>query len=280
MSNIQIAGQTDIGRRRNDNQDTFICKEIDTAHWGLNDAALVAAIDGVGGYAGGEVAAAIARDSIEAYMAEPRGDVATMLREALVYANNQIYAASQQDLRLAQMCCVLTLAVANASKQQLYIAHVGDTRLYRFRRSRLEKLTNDHSLVGVREDAGELTEEEAMNHPHRNEILRDVGSSLRRIDDTDFFDLIETDFLPGDLIMLCSDGLTDMLTKAQITAILTQQSSLEAKVSDLIGLANQQGGKDNITVVLALNISQPARKAIVGTSAKGSNSARANSRPT
>lgn len=259
MSIIEIAGQTDVGLRRKDNQDTFICRPLDAARWRLNDTALLAAIDGVGGYAGGERAAAIANEYIEAYMAEPRGDIPTMLREAVVNANNQIYEERQQDLRLSQMCCVLTVAVADAEKQRLFFVHVGDTRIYRFRQGQLSKLSKDHSLVGIREDAGELTEEEAMNHPRRNEILREVGSLRHRIDDTDFFDLEETDFRPDDLVLLCSDGLTDMLTQAQITAVLNRKISLDAKVAELIKLANQQGGKDNITVVLAHNKARSER---------------------
>lgn len=259
MSNIEIAGQTDVGLRRKDNQDTFICQLLDSSKWALKNTALLAAIDGVGGYAGGDKAAAIAKEYMEAYMGEPRGDIPTMLREAVVNANNQIYDERKQDLRLSQMCCVLTVAIADADKQRLHFVHVGDTRLYRFRQGALVKLSNDHSLVGVREDAGELSEEEAMNHPRRNEILRDVGSERHQIDDLDFFEVGETDFRPDDLVLLCSDGLSDMLTRAQMTAVLNKKNPLATKVEELIQLANQQGGKDNITVVLAQNKSRSAR---------------------
>jgi serine/threonine protein phosphatase PrpC len=213
----------------------------------------VAAIDGVGGYMGGDIAAKIAKEYIEQYMAEPKGDIESMLREAVVHANNQIFEASKQDLKLSQMCCVLTAAVADANTQKLYFVHVGDTRLYCLRNGELNKLSKDHSIVGIREDANELTEEEAMNHPRRNEILREVGSVMHQIDDTDFYDSVETDFLPNDLLLLCSDGLSDMLTQAQMAAVLRKNTSLQKKVEELIDLANRQGGKDNITVVLAQN---------------------------
>lgn len=241
-----MAGQTDTGRHRQDNQDTFVSRPL----WSSDDALLVV-IDGVGGYAGGAEAAALAREAIVQYMATPTGDTLTMLREAVVHANNEIVRRRQLDPALARMCCVLTAAVVDSQTQRLLFAHVGDTRLYRFRQQRLEKLTHDHSLVGVREDANQLTEREAMHHPRRNEIFRDVGSTLHRVDDPNFLESDETDFLPGDVLLLCSDGLTDMLTRAQLTDVLTQPISVEKQVEELIRQANEQGGLDNITVVLA-----------------------------
>lgn len=248
MNSFVFTGQTDVGRRRTDNQDAFICSTI----W-AETSALLAVIDGVGGYAGGDRAAAIAKESIEQYMATPNGNPLSMLREAVVFANNQIYRERQQELRLSNMCCVLTSAIVDSQSEKLYFVHVGDTRLYRFRQGVLEKLTYDHSLVGMREDAHELTEAEAMQHPRRNEILRDVGSAVHRVDDADFLESGETDFRPGDQLLLCSDGLTDLITKAQIKAVLEQKIALDEQIAELIRLANQQGGNDNITVVLAKN---------------------------
>ena len=248
MNALVFAGLTDVGQRRKDNQDTFVCATI----W-AETSALLAVIDGVGGYAGGDRAAAIAKESIEQYMATPNGNPLSMLREAVVFANIQINSQRQQELRLAQMCCVLTTAVVDTQLGKLYFVHVGDTRLYRYRRGVLEKLTYDHSTVGVREDASELTEAEAMHHPRRNEILRDVGSVVHRVDDPDFLESGETDFQPGDRLLLCTDGLTDMITQAQIKAVLDQKLTLEEQSAELIRLANEQGGNDNITVVLASN---------------------------
>lgn len=248
MSTLLLAGQTDVGQRRRDNQDTFICIPL----WSTTTVLLVV-IDGVGGYAGGDQAAAIAKTSIERYMTTPTGDRLTMLREAVTYANNQIVEQRQQEPGLAQMCCVLTAAIADVQTKSLVFVHVGDTRLYRLRAGVLDKLTHDHSLVGIREDANQLTETEAMNHPRRNEILREVGSAVRRVDDPEFLEFGETDFQPGDGLLLCSDGLTDMLTRAQITSVLTGTLSPEEQVTELIRQANEQGGYDNITVVLAYN---------------------------
>lgn len=245
MTSLHIAGQTDVGRHRQDNQDTFVSQPL----WSAHDALLVV-IDGVGGYAGGAQAASLAKEAIVQYMAAPTGDTLTMLREAVVHANNQIVRHRQQDPALARMCCVLTAAVADAEARRLLYVHVGDTRLYRLREHQLEKLTHDHSLVGVREDANQLTEREAMHHPRRNEILRDVGSVTHRVNDPDFLESGETDFLPGDGLLLCSDGLTDMLTRAQLTDVLTQPISVDEQIAELIRQANEQGGQDNITVVL------------------------------
>ncbi|GAB3916549.1 PP2C family protein-serine/threonine phosphatase [Larkinella terrae] len=250
MNSFQLAGQTDAGQRRTSNQDTFISSMI----WSKSSA-LLAVIDGVGGYAGGDRAAAIAKESIEQYMATPNGDPLSMLREAVVFANNQIYAQREQNRELGQMCCVLTAALADSSSKKVFFVHVGDTRLYRFRQGVLEKLTHDHSMVGAREDANELTETEAMQHPRRNEILRDVGSLRHRVDDADFLESGETDFRPGDSLLLCSDGLTDMITQAQILGVLNQSQTLDEQVAELIRLANEAGGNDNITVVLAKDAS-------------------------
>ncbi|RIV22547.1 serine/threonine-protein phosphatase [Fibrisoma montanum] len=262
MQSILLTGKTDVGRRRTDNQDTFISTTI----WS-DSSALLAVIDGVGGYAGGDRAAAIARESIERYMSTPNGDPLSMLREAVVFANNQINEERQQAPKLAQMCCVLTVAVADPQANKLYFVHVGDTRLYRFRQDVLEKLTHDHSLVGIREDANELTETEAMQHPRRNEILREVGLIHHRIDDPDFLESGETDFLPGDQLLLCSDGLTDMITQAHITAVLRQSGSLDEQAGELIRLANEQGGNDNVTVVLARNGTGPGTATVAAPAA-------------
>ena len=285
MTNVQLAGRTDVGRQRRDNQDAFICQTI----WSTpdstppahqpdvltgNPSALLVVIDGVGGYAGGERAATIAHEAILRYMETPTGDTLTMLREAVIYANNQIDQERRQEPRLSMMCCVLTAAVTDNQANKVYFVHVGDTRLYRFRVQStqeqaasegqivlLEKLTSDHSVVGVREDANQLTEAEAMHHPRRNEVLRTVGSAPHRIDDVDFLESGEADFGPGDGLLLCSDGLTDMLPRATIETVLngalSDHENLDKPVDELIRLANEAGGQDNITVVLALNLSQP-----------------------
>jgi Serine/threonine protein phosphatase len=249
-----ISGNTHPGRRRRENQDAYINKRL----WSP-DKALLAVIDGVGGYAGGEKAAAIARESIEQYMQIPRGDTLTMLREAVVFANNRIAEERKRDQLTSEMCCVLTAVVADAAAKYFFYVHVGDTRLYRFRDGSLQKITRDHSIVGIKEDAGEMTELEAMRHPQRNQILREVGSAVHRLDDDDFMEYGREDFLPGDILLLCSDGLTDMITQAQLSSVLAVEGSLSSKVKKLIVLANEMGGHDNITVVAAKQLVNEAQ---------------------
>lgn len=245
MTNVLISGSTHPGKRRKENQDAFIAQPLWSA-----DKSLLSVIDGVGGYAGGEKAAGIARECIIQYMQSPSGDTLTMLREAVVFANNRIVEERELDLRIAEMCCVLTAVVADITVQRIYFAHVGDTRLYRFRNGLLQKLTRDHSFVGIREDAGELSEAEAMEHPHRNQILREVGTAIHRLDDTDFMDYGQEEFLPGDMFLLCSDGLTDMISSREIVSVLSSSQDFPEKISKLIEMANVAGGHDNITVVL------------------------------
>jgi serine/threonine protein phosphatase PrpC len=248
MKTITLSGNTHPGMRRTDNEDTFTCRQL----WSP-DKALLVVVDGVGGYAGGKRAAAIARDSIDQYMQTPKGDTLTMLREAVIFANNRITEERMLDPKYGEMCCVLTAAVADATAGEVHFVHVGDTRLYRYRKGELQKLTRDHSFVGMREDAGEITEREAMDHPQRNQILREVGSRLHRIDDEDFMQYGKEELLPGDGLLLCSDGLTDMATAKQISDILATTAALNTKVNNIIALANEMGGHDNITVVLLKN---------------------------
>jgi serine/threonine protein phosphatase PrpC len=254
MKSLLISGNTHPGRRRTENQDACIHRRL----WS-GDKALLAVIDGVGGYTGGEKAAAIAKESIEQYMQIPRGDTLTMLREAVIFANNRIVEERKLDQLNSEMCCVLTAVVADAAAKYFYYVHVGDTRLYRYREGSLQKISRDHSIVGIKEDAGEMTELEAMSHPHRNQILREVGSASHRLDDEEFIDYGCEEFLPGDTLLLCSDGLTDMITQAQMSTLLATGHSLTNKVKNLIALANEMGGHDNITVVLTKQLVNDAQ---------------------
>lgn len=245
MEKLLISGNTNPGLRRKQNQDAWSSKAL----WAAEKALLVV-VDGVGGYTGGEKAAAIAKEAIEQYMQMPSGDTLTMLREAVVFANNRIVEERKKDQQNGEMCCVLTTVVADAVGGKLYYVHVGDTRLYRYRAGKLQKLTKDHSFVGIREDAGELSELEAMNHPQRNQIFREVGSAQHRLDDEDFLEYGTEELLPGDTLLLCSDGLTDMVTTQQISTLLSTGQPITNKVNNLINLANEMGGYDNITVLL------------------------------
>jgi len=148
------------------------------------------------------------------------------------------------------MSCVLTACLVELPKLKINLAHVGDTRLYRYSNRKIVKLSHDHSLIGYREEIGDLTEEQAMNHPQRNIIGRDVGSEYHKIDDEDFIETGSFSFLPGSIFLLCSDGLSDMLTSEEIELILAEKETINYKVKALIDKANEKGGNDNITVVL------------------------------
>jgi serine/threonine protein phosphatase PrpC len=249
------AGLTDTGRMRENNEDAFIAEPV------MNKRYIAAcAIDGVGGYEGGEVAARIARESILDYLRIPSGEIVTMLREALSVANEKIIAEKSRNPQLDSMACVVTLALADTKKNKFFYAHVGDTRLYLFRDQTLVKITRDQSFVGFLEDSGRLTEEAAMAHPKRNEINKALGFDARISATPDYIESGESPFLPGDLLLLCSDGLTDLVDSSSITTVLRSPMTLAQKAQSLVDAANNEGGKDNITVVLVHNDTAPVQQ--------------------
>jgi serine/threonine protein phosphatase PrpC len=242
-----LFGITDLGRQRQNNEDTFIADVT------ANERHLIGCvIDGVGGYSGGEIAAEIARDTITEQLHRLSGDVMAALAEAIKVANQRIWQERTASGKHGRMACVLTLAVADLNNNQFYFAHLGDTRLYLFRDGSLVKISHDQSFVGFLEDSGRLTESEAMRHPKRNEIDKALGFK-EDINPVDDMETGQSPFLPGDLLLLCSDGLTDVVDKSTITAILNSPESLESIGKALIDAANHGGGKDNITVVLLKN---------------------------
>jgi serine/threonine protein phosphatase PrpC len=129
------------------------------------------------------------------------------------------------------------------------MAHIGDTRLYQYLHCEIKKLSHDHSLVGYREEVGELTEEEAMHHPQRNIIGRDMGSKYMEMN-TDQVEMATFQLRANSILLLCSDGLSDMITSSMMSDILSTSMTLEEKAKGLVDKANSEGGKDNITVVL------------------------------
>lgn len=241
-------GITDTGKLRSNNEDTFIAKKI-----AGTDFVIACVIDGVGGYTGGEVAAAIARQTILNLLNDPDGDLSLLMQATIAEANDQIIAAKIQKKEHEDMACVLTLSLVDLNNNQFYYAHVGDTRLYLLRDGSLIKISKDQSFVGFMEDSGRLSEEQAMSHPKRNEINKALGFTGNIGVQEDYIETGHSPFLPGDLILLCSDGLSDMVNKQDITAILLAQTSLEQKGIALVDAANLNGGRDNITAVLVKN---------------------------
>lgn len=240
----RFAGGTDPGRIRENNEDEFHCDAAD---------GIMLVIDGMGGRLAGEVAAGIARRMILRRLERRTGTMPERIREAIALANNEILRQAGQNPEWEGMACVLTLALIKG--RRLTVGHVGDSRLYEIRHGRIEKITRDHSPVGEREDIGQLTEIEAMRHPQRNEVNRSVGDVEHAPDDEKFIDIFERDLSPDTSLLMCSDGLSDMITSTQILDIVGSCAGLPDAgpeiVRRLIGAANDAGGRDNITVVYA-----------------------------
>jgi serine/threonine protein phosphatase PrpC len=213
-----------------------------------DDNGIFLVVDGVGGRAAGEKAAEVAVDTIREYLESSAGDAEARVRGAITAANNAIHHLSGTCDEWQGMACVLTLALVEDDR--ITIGHVGDSRLYLVWNGTIRKLTSDHSPVGEREDRAEISEEEAMLDPRRNEVSRDVGSAPRSAGDRDFIEIRQCRFKPDAAILLCSDGLTDLLTAAEISAIVERYSGDPAAVADgLVDAANDAGGRDNVTVV-------------------------------
>src|SRR5262245_34342158 len=236
---FRCAGETHPGLLRTDNEDRF---HIDA------DRGIFLVIDGIGGQAAGERAAQIALERMRARLERQTGSLEDRIREAITVANNEIFRVAQTRDTWRGMACVLTVAVVEDG--QVTVGHVGDSRLYELRGSQIRKVTHDHSPVGDREDSGRLNELEAMQHPRRNEVYRDVGSEEHHPEDDDFVELIQLPFEPDSALLLCSDGLSDLLTSAQILRIAQEYAGDPwAVVQQLIGAANDAGGKDNVTAL-------------------------------
>lgn len=230
---------SDTGRQRTNNEDRVYADEA---------RGIFVVVDGVGGNAAGEKAAEIAAEIIPKQLESISGSVEERVRGAITAANNEIYEVAQKNEDWRGMACVLTLALAEDDR--ITVGHVGDSRLYLVWNGTVKKLTSDHSPVGEREDQGELTELEAMVHPRRNEVFRDVGSRPHSPDDDEFIQTKCFPFHPEAAILLCSDGLSDALTSSEISAIVEQYDGEPLKVAQmLVDAANEAGGRDNVSVV-------------------------------
>lgn len=232
------ATASDAGRVRAENQDRAYADD---------ELGIFLVVDGLGGHAAGERAAQTAVEEIRAEM-KKSGEPRDLIRRSIAAANNCIFADAVANETWRGMACVLTLAVI--ADHKVIVGHVGDSRLYLTWNGAIRKLTSDHSPVGEREDAGELTETEAMAHPRRHEVFRDVGSRWREPDEEDFIEVKEFLFKPDAAILLCSDGLSDLLTSAEILEVMERYNGDPAQVAnELIEAANLAGGNDNITAI-------------------------------
>jgi serine/threonine protein phosphatase PrpC len=237
---LRCAGASDPGRVRRNNEDAW---HIDAAR------GVFLVVDGIGGHAAGETAASIAVERVRSRLERQTGTTEQRVREAIAMANNEILRTARSHPEWEGMACVLTLAVLD--DDSVVIGHVGDSRLYEIRGQGIRKLTSDHSPVGEREDKRELSETDAMHHPRRNEIFRDVGSSEHAPDDPDFIELRRIRFEPDSALLLCSDGLSDQVTSAEIRSTVRRHAGNPSRSAhELIEAANRAGGKDNVSVVI------------------------------
>ncbi|HEX2415220.1 MAG TPA: Stp1/IreP family PP2C-type Ser/Thr phosphatase [Thermoleophilaceae bacterium] len=228
---IEQAGRSDVGRQRTANEDSLVLRPP-----------FFAVADGMGGAKAGEVASAIAAEAFEEAAAggeQPEAQLTRLLREA----NRRIYDLAVTDESRRGMGTTLTAAKVHGD--EISLGHVGDSRAYRLRDGELLQLTRDHSLVAELERSGQITPEAAEHHPQRSIITRALGPEPDVEVDT-----YTVAGRAGDLFLLCSDGLTSMISDDEVSAILRSAHDLDVAADSLVRAANQSGGKDNITVVL------------------------------
>jgi len=251
---VKASGLTHVGRQRQHNEDAFLVEP---------DAKLFLVADGMGGHAAGEIASRIAVDSITEFILHTKEDDGTWphaydenlmrstnrLMAAVRMANTRVLEAMRKDARLRGMGTTV-VACLGGDGNVMSVAHVGDSRAYLIRDSTLSRITNEHSWVFEQVQAGMLTEQEAEKHPLRNVITRALGGALQVVPDAS-----EVETKPGDVFLLCSDGLTGMVPEEEILRVVTQnRDNLEAACQKLIETANERGGLDNITAILAKTI--------------------------
>jgi len=235
---IVTASLTNVGLVRTKNQDS--CGEFqrpDGTH-------LLVVADGMGGHRGGEVASAAAIQIIGRHFENGVGDPVEFLGQAFGAANDEILRLATEDPKLSRMGTT-GVAVLILPDRSAFVANVGDSRAYRLRDGKLSPITADHSWVAEQVRAGRMSEEEAEDHPRRNVLSRCIGiQPLMEVD------IDAVDIQPGDQFLLCSDGLWGLVPPSQIVEILEHQDA-ELAASQLIALANERGGQDNITVQIA-----------------------------
>jgi serine/threonine protein phosphatase PrpC len=249
---VVVGVGTDIGRVRERNEDSY-----------LVEPPLYAVADGMGGARGGAVASSLALDRLEEQFRSGKGSLAELIRSA----NRAVFERSISDRKVSGMGTTLTAATVD--DEGAHLGHVGDSRAYLLRAGALRQLTDDHTLVNRMVKAGEITPQEAGTHPHRNVLTRSVGTEPEVDVDVEDVPLID-----GDRLLLCSDGLTGMVTEPQIQAILEATPDPQDAADRLIKAANRAGGIDNTTVVI-LDIHEGEEAVIAdrGRGAAGSRSA-------
>lgn len=240
---LRVSGhseRTDVGRQRQANEDSYMAR-----------APLFVVADGMGGAQAGEVASLTAIQAFQTGL--PDGSPEAAIEQTISVANRNIYEQAHADSSLAGMGTTITVAAVDSESEQVFIGHVGDSRAYRLRDGIIQRLTKDHSLVEEMRRRGQITEEQAEDHPQRSIITRALGPEPEVQ-----ADLTTVPSDPGDIFLLCSDGLTTMIGDEKIRDILMGATSLDAAARTLVDEANRAGGRDNITVIV-FQVEDPAR---------------------
>ena len=227
--------QSDIGMVRKTNEDSYV----------FSPPHLFVVADGMGGHVAGEIASNLGASTIQEYIkkSEQPSDWEQTLKEAIIQANAIIYQMSQSKSECLGMGTTVTAVYADST--EICWSHVGDSRLYLIRENELNQITSDHSLVWELMQSGSITSAEAQVHPHRNILTRAVGTS-----DIICVDSGKFSWQPGDSLLLCTDGLTNMLSEETILQICSQLDNPQTIVNTLVEQARQAGGYDNITAIL------------------------------
>jgi serine/threonine protein phosphatase PrpC len=246
---MKFGAQSDTGCVRENNEDSFrVAPEMN----------LFVLSDGMGGLEAGEVASRMAVDAVLDHCRQAEANpempligeriesvsaISNRLASAIRVANESVYRAAQQGAGLRGMGA--TIVAVKCTDHRMSVAHVGDSRIYRLRGGRFEQLTTDHSFVAEQVRNGKMTQQEADSSTMQNVLVRALG-----IDPTVEVDLSEVPLLEGDTVLLCSDGLTRELSDSQIAAVLAERRSAESAAGELVELAKQAGGGDNVTVIV------------------------------
>ena len=239
---MRILAKSDIGKARDMNQDSFY---VSDANDGIK---LFILADGMGGYKGGEIASKLATDSVRKYIEnnfdstpKEKEEILKLINSAVEYANMVVYEKSKEIPELEGMGTTIEICLIYNNKA--YIGHIGDSRIYRIRKEVIRKLTKDHSYVQKLVEDKKITREEAKSHPKKNMLTRALGC-------TPYVeaDLRARNFEKGDVFIICSDGLTNMVDEKRIYELV--KNDITTATDNLIKEANDAGGYDNITVII------------------------------
>ena len=242
---MKVFAKSDLGKARDMNEDFYYISANEES------IKLYILADGMGGYNGGEIASKLATNSVKSYIQnnfekieKDRESILKLIKDSIEYANMVIYEKAKQIIELENMGT--TLEVCLIYNNKAFIGHIGDSRIYRIRKQFIRKLTRDHSYVEELVKDGTITKEEAQNHPKKNMLMKALGC-------TPFVepDLMIRGFLKEDVLLMCSDGLTNMLTEEEIYKMVVTDFTNSS--NNLVARANELGGYDNITVVIIKN---------------------------